>query len=77
MKKITEKELSTIQKIVKEFNQTKIQLGDILIAQNNLLKKVEELKLSYTESEKSLIDVYGEDAVINIETGEISGLKEE
>jgi hypothetical protein len=71
MVKLTEQELATVQELVQEFNQAKIQLGDTVIAQANLLKKVEELRLAYATSEAGLIKAYGKDATINIETGEV------
>jgi hypothetical protein len=76
IKKLTPEELETIQLLVNEFNQTKIKLGDTVISQTVLLKKIEELKEDYSKQEKSLIKKYGKDAVINIETGEISETKE-
>lgn len=72
MAKLTKVELETVQGLVQEFNQAKIQLGDTVISQANLLKKVEELKASYAKAEAGLIETYGKDAVINIETGEVS-----
>lgn len=76
-KKLTKKELETIQGLVNEFNQTKIKLGDTVISQSALLKKVEELKVTYAKQEQKLIKKYGGDAVINIETGEVSEKSEE
>jgi hypothetical protein len=72
MAKLTEQELATVQGLVQEFNQAKIQLGDTVISQANLLKKVEELRISYAAAETGLIETYGKDAVINIETGEVT-----
>ena len=76
-KALTEKELETIQGLVNEFNQAKIKLGDTVISQASLIKQVEELKATYSKQEQSLIKKYGADAVINIETGEITKSKEE
>tara|TARA_R110000803_G_scaffold145933_3_gene211723 strand:- start:13528 stop:13770 length:243 start_codon:yes stop_codon:yes gene_type:complete len=76
MGKLTEKELATVQGLVQEFNQAKIQLGDAVISQSNILKKVEELRVSYAASEAGLIKTYGEDATINIETGEVTNTKD-
>ena len=76
-KKLTKKELETVQGLVNEFNQTKIKLGDTVISQAALLKKVEELKAVYAKQEKVLIKKYGEDTVINIETGDVSEKPEE
>jgi hypothetical protein len=77
MDKLTEKELTTIQGLVNEFNQAKIQLGDTVISQTNILKKVEELRVTYAEAEAGLVETYGKDAVINIETGEVTEPTEE
>jgi len=75
-KKLTKKELETIQGLVNEFNQAKIKLGDTVISQATLIKQVEELKVSYGKQEQSLIKKYGADSVINIETGVISKAEE-
>ena len=65
-------ELEKIHKLMSDFNQLKIQLGDTMITQHNLLSKVDELKVQYAEEERLLIDKYGSDAVINIQTGEVT-----
>tara|TARA_R110000868_G_scaffold9795_5_gene48232 strand:+ start:850 stop:1098 length:249 start_codon:yes stop_codon:yes gene_type:complete len=72
MKHLEEIELTTIQKLVSEFNQLKIQLGDTVITQNKLLTDVSNLKEEYATQEQVLIKKYGSDAVINIQTGEIT-----
>ena len=72
MAKLTEKELETIKELVKEFNQAKIQLGDTVISQANILKRVDDIKISYAQAEEGLISKYGKDAIINIETGEVT-----
>ena len=70
MAKLSKGELEKIHKLMSDFNQLKIQLGDTMITQHNLLSKVDELKVQYAEEERLLIDKYGSDAVINIQTGE-------
>ena len=77
MDKLTKEELANIQGLVSEFNQVKMQLGDTVISQTNILKKVDELRVSYAEAEQELVKVYGKDAVINIETGEVTEPTEE
>ena len=77
MDKITKEELANIQGLVSEFNQVKMQLGDTVISQTNILKKVDELRVSYAEAEQELVKTYGKDAVINIETGEVTEPTEE
>jgi hypothetical protein len=72
MAKLSKGELEKIHKLMNDFNQLKIQLGDTMITQHNLLSKVDELKVQYAEEERLLIDKYGSDAVINIQTGEVT-----
>jgi hypothetical protein len=72
MAKLSKSELEKIHKLMNDFNQLKIQLGDTMITQHNLLSKVDELKVQYAEEERLLIDKYGSDAVINIQTGEVT-----
>ena len=72
MAKLSKDELEKIHKLMNDFNQLKIQLGDTMITQHNLLLKVDELKVQYAEEESLLIDKYGSDAVINIQTGEVT-----
>jgi|TARA_R110000824_G_scaffold68917_1_gene177664 hypothetical protein len=72
MGQLTETERTEINKLVSEFNTLKMQLGDTYMNQQALLKKIEEVKLSYSKVEVSLMETYGKDAVINVETGEVS-----
>jgi hypothetical protein len=71
MKKLTNEELERIQGLVTSFNKLKISLGDTVIQQNKLMSEIDEMKIEYTKEEKKLIKKYGEDAVINVQTGEI------
>ena len=71
MAKLNKEELENIHKLMSDFNQLKIQLGDTTITQHNLLAKVDELKIQYAEEENLLIEKYGQDAVINVQTGDV------
>lgn len=71
MAKLNKEELEKIHKLMSDFNQLKIQLGDTTITQHNLLAKVNELKIQYAEEENLLIEKYGQDAVINVQTGDV------
>jgi hypothetical protein len=77
MAHLTETELATIRGLVQEFNSLKIQLADTVMHQGAIAKKIEEVKQSYIQMEASLIDVYGKNASINIDTGEITEKEEE
>jgi allophanate hydrolase subunit 1 len=71
MNKLTKKELERIQELVNSFNKLKISLGDTVIQQNALMSDISEMKSEYALEEQKLMKKYGEDAVINIQTGEI------
>ena len=72
MAKLTKQELVKVQKLVNDFNALKVQLGDTVITQNNLLKNIEELKIQYASEEAVLINKYGKDSVINVQTGDVT-----
>tara|TARA_Y100001937_G_C7133992_1_gene338982 strand:- start:2563 stop:2817 length:255 start_codon:yes stop_codon:yes gene_type:complete len=76
MKKIEEKELLNLQTLNNEFNKLKVQLGDLTLQKHGLCLRVEELKASFQTAEKALIDKYGANSVINLETGEVKEKEE-
>jgi hypothetical protein len=72
MVKLSEQELDSFRKLVSDFNDTKLKLGDTVMAQSSLMKELDELKKVYATEEALLIEKYGKDSVINIQTGEVS-----
>jgi hypothetical protein len=72
MAQLTEIEKTEITKLVSEFNNLKMQLGDSYINQQIIMRRIDEIKLSYADLEKSLMETYGKDALINIETGDVT-----
>ena len=71
MKKIKDEELKKLQELNNEFNVVKSQLGDLTLQKHTLCLKVEQIKSEFQTMEKGLMKEYGEDAVINLETGEV------
>lgn len=71
MQNLTTEELERIQGLVTSFNKLKISLGETVIQQNRLMAEVSDMKIEYAKEEEKLVKKYGEDAVINIQTGEI------
>tara|TARA_R110000751_G_scaffold55497_7_gene119028 strand:- start:2203 stop:2445 length:243 start_codon:yes stop_codon:yes gene_type:complete len=71
MEKITDKELENLQSLTTEFNKLKTQLGDLTLQKHGVCLRVEELKAEFVELEKSLMETYGSESIINMETGEI------
>jgi hypothetical protein len=69
---VTAEELNTIQSMNSDFTRAKIALGEIELQRHGLLKHIDELKEMFTNNEKMLIEKYGDNAVINVKTGEVT-----
>ena len=72
MQNLTTEELERIQGLVTSFNKLKISLGETVIQQNRLMAEVSDMKIEYAKEEEKLVKKYGEDAVINVQTGEVT-----
>jgi hypothetical protein len=72
VQKMTQEELAKIQELTSEFNKAKMAIGDIEIQKQNILIHVDFLKKEFAVQEKLLIEKYGQDSIVNIQTGEIT-----
>jgi len=72
MEKIKDQELDNLQALTAEFNKLKTQLGDLTLQKHGICLRVEELKKEFQTLESQLMDTYGSDSIINMETGEVS-----
>lgn len=77
MEKLTAQELNTVQSFVAEFNTLKMKIGDAELAKTALIANVDKLKGEYNSYENELMEKYGKDAVVNVQTGEITRNSEE
>jgi|21_taG_2_1085346.scaffolds.fasta_scaffold00418_6 hypothetical protein len=77
MKKLTKDELANLQNLQKDFNTAKLELGNTVLQQSKIMESIEMIKSQFGEKEKELMDKYGKDVTINLETGEISEKEEE
>ena len=71
MKELSKEELELLQGLVTDYNNVKIRIADTFIAQDALLKEIEAMKAAYIKEEKKLLEKYGDDALINVQTGEV------
>jgi len=69
---VSQEELTIIQELNAEFNKAKMAIGDAELQKANIIRHIEELKAQFTAHEKLLVEKYGADAVINIQTGEVT-----
>lgn len=72
MNQVSQEELTKIQELNSEFNKAKMAIGDAELQKQTIIRHIEELKLQFSAHEKLLIEKYGADAVINIQTGEVT-----
>lgn len=71
-KQVTQEELQKIQELNSEFNKAKMAVGDVELQKLNIIRHIEELKVQFSAHEQLLVEKYGADAVINIQTGEVT-----
>ena len=70
--KLTNEELGLIQQMNSDYSKMKIAIADAEIQKESLLRSMEQLRSDFANHEKLLIDKYGSDAVINMQTGEVT-----
>lgn len=69
---VTQEELVKIQELNSEFNKAKMAIGDVELQKQQIIRHIEELKVEFAAHERLLVEKYGADAVINIQTGEVT-----
>jgi hypothetical protein len=69
---LTQEELTSIQQMNAEFSKAKMALGDLELQKISLIEHVKDLRATFALNEKALIEKYGENSVINIQTGEVT-----
>jgi hypothetical protein len=68
-------ELETLHKMQADFQKAKLALGDMEMEKHELLKRIDFLRVEFRKQEESLIAIYGDDSVINMQTGEVTKKK--
>jgi hypothetical protein len=72
MKNLEKKELQNLQELNSNFVKLKTQLGDLELQKQLVIEQVSIIKSDFADLEKSLIKKYGENSVINLQSGEIT-----
>jgi len=71
MKKVTEKELETLQTLVNTINEGQAAIGGMEVQKQALIKEVEKLIEQLKETQLDLEKTYG-NVTVNLSTGEIT-----
>jgi len=69
---LTKEELEKTQAMHNEFNKLKLQVADAELQKQSSLRNIEFLRSEFAKHEQELMTKYGEDAVINMQTGEVT-----
>jgi len=69
---LSSEELSEIQTLNNEFTKAKIALGELEIQKVAVHQLISDIKSKFSSKEVELIEKYGKDSVINIQTGEVT-----
>jgi hypothetical protein len=69
---VLKEELEKIQNMNSDFAKAKMALGELELNKQGILIQVNAMKMEFAEYEKMLISKYGQDSVINLQTGEVS-----
>lgn len=69
--KLTEQELSDLQKANEQLTKFKLAIGELEIQKGNLFSQVKDLQIEFSKMESELIQKYGKDSIINLKTGDV------
>ncbi len=72
MEKLNKDELSRIQDLQTEFTKNKAAIGDLELQKQILFDRITSIRTQFESVEKELMKKYGEDSVINVQTGEVT-----
>lgn len=73
---ITKEELNKIQEMNSDFSKAKMAIGDVELQKQGLMRHIDAMKSEFSQHEKMLIEKYGADSVINVQTGEVTKKKD-
>lgn len=70
--KLEEQQFEKLKQLNTTLIHLKLEIGDVEIRKNALLRETDGVRTLMLEQEQELINIYGPDAVINMQTGEVT-----
>ena len=77
VKKVSEEHLNKLQELNQNFARLHKQVGDLEVRKHQVLSAVDVLRSEFKSFEAELIKEYGDNVVINLESGEIQDKPED
>ena len=68
---LSKEQLELLQGLQKQFNDSKFEIADLEIKKADLISGIADIKEKFSEQEKSLMEEFGQNAIINLQTGEV------
>jgi hypothetical protein len=72
---LEKEELEKVQSMNAEFTKMKVALGEMELRKQDIMSAINELKTAFAIHEKSLVEKYSPNSIINIQTGEVTQKK--
>lgn len=69
---VLQEELDKIQAMNADFAKAKMALGELELNKQGILNQINAMRQDFYDYEKMLITKYGQDSVINLQTGEVT-----
>jgi len=69
---VLKEDLDKIQAMNNEFAKAKMALGELELTKQGILGQINAMRQEFSEYERILISKYGQDSVINLQTGEVT-----
>lgn len=69
---LLKEELELLQQLSKDYTKAKNTLGDLELRKHDILKDIDTIRGISEDNEKKLMNKYGADSVINMQTGAIT-----
>ena len=70
--KLNEEQLNKVQELNQNFLKLKVSIADAEVNKSKALKQLNEVQEEFRSFEKELMKEYGENAVIDLRTGEVT-----
>lgn len=70
--KLNEEQLNKVQELNQNFLKLKVSIADAEVNKSQALKQLNEVQQEFSSFEKELMKEYGENAVIDLRTGEVT-----
>lgn len=70
-KKLTQEELKSIQDLNQRFMNTKVAIADAVVSQQAMVESLGTIQAEFKEVEAKMTEKYGENATIDLKTGEV------